>query len=92
MFFGRSSAPDIAEATTQPRQGVVGNARVSGIVDFDHVGQYWLVKREYFEIGANALLVHLNMMMTVDGADFRTPDQLTGVVFPTVQQTGAPRR
>lgn len=64
---------------------VVASGRASGIVDFDRVGPYWLVKHESFAIAANALLVHVNMTISIDGSNFRTPSTLPGVVFPEPQ-------
>ena len=64
-------------------QYVVASARASGIVDFDRVGPYWLVKHESFVIAGNALLVHLQMRITIDGSNVRTPESLPGVEFRT---------
>jgi hypothetical protein len=70
---------------------VIGSGRFAGVVDFDRVGEYWLVEREQFEIAANALLVHARMMATIDGSNFATPNELPGIAFPTPQPTPAPR-
>jgi hypothetical protein len=69
---------------------VIASARFAGIVDFDRVGAYWLVEREYFEAAANALFVHARFSATVAGSNFATPEDLPGVVFPTPQPTASP--
>jgi hypothetical protein len=61
---------------------VVANGRLVGVVDFDRVGAYWLVEREHFEFAANALLVHVRMTASIDGSNFATPAELTGISFP----------
>ena len=70
---------------------VIGSGRIAGVVDFDRVGEYWLVRHEQFEIAANALLVHARMMATIDGSDFATPAELPGIAFPTPQPAPSPK-
>jgi hypothetical protein len=71
---------------------LIASGRVAGIVDFDRVGDYWLVEREHFDIAANALLVHVRMNATIDASNVMTPADLPGVVFPTPEPTAAPKR
>jgi hypothetical protein len=70
---------------------VIASGRVAGVVDFDRVGNYWLVEHEHFEIAANALLIHARMIATIDGSNFATPAELPGIVFPTPQPTTTPK-
>ncbi len=70
---------------------VLASGRVTGVIDFDRVGSYWLVEREYFEIAANALLVHAHMTATIDGSNFATPSEMPGIVFPTPRPTASPK-
>lgn len=70
---------------------VVASGRVSGIVDFDRVGDYWLVQHEHFDLAANALLVHARMTVSVDGSNFVTPAELPNVDFPTPTPTASPK-
>jgi hypothetical protein len=70
---------------------VVASGRFAGIVDFDRVGNYWLVEHERFDVAANALFVHARMNATVDGSNFTTPSELSGIVFPTPQPTASPK-
>ncbi len=62
---------------------VIGSGKVSGIIDFDCVGPYWLAEHERFDIAANAMFVHARMMLAIDGSSFATPDEVPNVVFKT---------
>jgi hypothetical protein len=70
---------------------VIASGRVAGVVDFDRVGNYWLVEHEHFEIAANALLIHARMIATIDGSNFATPAELPGIVFPTPRPAATPK-
>jgi hypothetical protein len=70
---------------------VVASGRLSGVIDFDRVGAYWLAEREHFDIAANALLVHARMTATVEGSNFATPDELPGIAFPARPPNAPPR-
>ncbi len=73
---------------------IVGSGRVAGIVDFDRVGDFWLIKREHFEAAANALLVHARMSADIEASNMSTPSDLPGITFPTVRPSpsAAPSR
>lgn len=62
---------------------VVGSGRIAGVIDFDSVGAFWLVKREHFEVAANALLVHARLNADIEASNMTTPSELPGIAFPT---------
>jgi hypothetical protein len=66
---------------------VIASGRVAGVVDFDRVGDYWLVERERFEVAANALLIHARMNATIEATNLTTPSELPGIAFPTPEPT-----
>ncbi len=70
---------------------VIASGRVAGIVDFDRVGDYWLVRSELFDIAANALLVHARLHAQIDATDIATPSELPGIAFPTSSPSPLPK-
>lgn len=70
---------------------VVASGSAAGVVDFDRVGKYWLVKHEHFELAGNALFVHTRMSVTVDGSNFATPNELPEIIFPPPPGSTSPK-
>ena len=73
------------------RHFIIASGRVAGVVDFDYVGPYWLVKHEHFEAAANGLFVHARMTVDIDGSNFTTPNELTEVEFPAPRHAAPPK-
>lgn len=71
---------------------VIGSGRAAGIVDFDRVGEFWLVKRERFDAAANAVFVHVRAAADITATNMTTPPELPGVTFPTASPSPVPRK
>ncbi len=69
----------------------IASGRFAGVVDFDRVGNYWLLEHERFDAAATALLVHAHLNAAIDATDVTTPNQLPGIPFPTPQPTATPK-